>query len=36
VVGRVLRGRLLLDLRTVPEDQDDALAAAVLAVSACS
>ena len=36
VVGRVLRGRLLLDLRTVPPDQDDTLAAAVLAVSACS
>jgi L-seryl-tRNA(Ser) seleniumtransferase len=36
VVGRVLRGRLLLDLRTVPPDQDDVLAAAVLAVSACS
>jgi L-seryl-tRNA(Ser) seleniumtransferase len=36
VVGRVLRGRLLLDLRTVPPAQDDALAAAVLAVSACS
>jgi L-seryl-tRNA(Ser) seleniumtransferase len=36
VVGRVLRGRLLLDLRTVPPDQDDTLAAAVLAVSPCS
>ncbi len=36
VVGRVLRGRLLLDLRTVPPDHDDALAAAVLAVTACS
>jgi L-seryl-tRNA(Ser) seleniumtransferase len=36
VVGRVLRGRLLLDLRTVPPEQDDALAAAVLAVPPCS
>jgi L-seryl-tRNA(Ser) seleniumtransferase len=36
VVGRVLRGRLLLDLRTVTPDQDDTLAAALLAVSACS
>ncbi|HEU5160512.1 MAG TPA: L-seryl-tRNA(Sec) selenium transferase [Streptosporangiaceae bacterium] len=33
VVGRVLRGRLLLDLRTVPPDQDDTLAAAVLTCS---
>jgi L-seryl-tRNA(Ser) seleniumtransferase len=33
VVGRVARGRLLLDLRTVPADHDDALAAAVLACS---
>ncbi|HEY7487646.1 MAG TPA: L-seryl-tRNA(Sec) selenium transferase [Streptosporangiaceae bacterium] len=31
VVGRVVRGRLLLDLRSVPPDQDEALAAAVLA-----
>jgi L-seryl-tRNA(Ser) seleniumtransferase len=31
VVGRVVRGRLLLDLRSVDPDQDDALAAAVLA-----
>jgi L-seryl-tRNA(Ser) seleniumtransferase len=33
VVGRVAHGRLLLDLRTVPADQDDVLAAAVLACS---
>jgi L-seryl-tRNA(Ser) seleniumtransferase len=31
VVGRVVRGRLLLDLRSVDPGQDDALAAAVLA-----
>lgn len=31
VVGRVTGGRLLLDLRSVPADQDDELAAAVLA-----
>jgi L-seryl-tRNA(Ser) seleniumtransferase len=31
VVGRVARGRLLLDQRTVSPDLDDALAAAVLA-----
>jgi L-seryl-tRNA(Ser) seleniumtransferase len=33
VVGRTVRGRLLLDLRTVPPDRDDALVAAVLACS---
>jgi L-seryl-tRNA(Ser) seleniumtransferase len=33
VVGRVVRGRLLLNLRTVPPEHDDALAAAVLACS---
>ena len=33
VVGRVERGRLLLDLRCVPADQDAALAAAVRAVA---
>ncbi len=34
VVGRVERGRLLLDLRCVPPDADDVLAAAVLDVAA--
>jgi L-seryl-tRNA(Ser) seleniumtransferase len=34
VVGRVERGRLLLDLRCVPAELDDALARAVLAVAA--
>jgi L-seryl-tRNA(Ser) seleniumtransferase len=33
VVGRVERGRLLLDLRCVPADRDDAVVAAVLAVA---
>jgi L-seryl-tRNA(Ser) seleniumtransferase len=33
VVGRVERGRLLLDLRCVPPDRDDAVVAAVLAVA---
>ncbi|MDQ1655201.1 MAG: L-seryl-tRNA(Ser) seleniumtransferase [Cryptosporangiaceae bacterium] len=32
VVGRIERGRLLLDLRCVPPDLDDALAAAVIRV----
>jgi L-seryl-tRNA(Ser) seleniumtransferase len=32
VLGRVVRGRLLLDLRCVPADADDALRAAVLRV----
>ncbi|MBF8194583.1 L-seryl-tRNA(Sec) selenium transferase, partial [Nonomuraea sp. K274] len=31
VVGRVAEGRLLLDLRSVPPDQDDELVRAVLA-----
>lgn len=34
VVGRVERGRLLLDLRCVPPDRDDTVRAAVLAVAA--
>jgi len=34
VVGRVERGRLLLDLRSVGPDEDEALAAAVAAVAA--
>ena len=34
VVGRIADGRLLLDLRSVPEDADDALATAVLAALA--
>jgi L-seryl-tRNA(Ser) seleniumtransferase len=34
VVGRVERGRLLLDLRCVPPDRDDAMRAAVVAVAA--
>ncbi|MFC5946273.1 L-seryl-tRNA(Sec) selenium transferase, partial [Micromonospora harpali] len=34
VLGRVARGRLLLDLRCVPAAADDALRAAVLAVPA--
>ncbi len=34
VIGRIADGRLLLDLRSVPEDADDALAAAVLAALA--
>jgi L-seryl-tRNA(Ser) seleniumtransferase len=33
VVGRVERGRLLLDLRCVPGDRDDAVVAAVIAVA---
>jgi L-seryl-tRNA(Ser) seleniumtransferase len=33
VVGRVEKGRLLLDLRCVPADQDPAVVAAVLAVA---
>jgi L-seryl-tRNA(Ser) seleniumtransferase len=33
VVGRVERGRLLLDLRCVPADRDQAVVAAVLAVA---
>ncbi|MFI5489553.1 L-seryl-tRNA(Sec) selenium transferase [Micromonospora echinaurantiaca] len=33
VLGRVVRGRLLLDLRCVPADADDAVRAAVLRVS---
>jgi len=32
VVGRVERGRLLLDLRCVPADRDDDLVAAVVAI----
>jgi L-seryl-tRNA(Ser) seleniumtransferase len=32
VVGRVERGRCLLDLRCVPSEADEAVAAAVLAV----
>jgi L-seryl-tRNA(Ser) seleniumtransferase len=31
VLGRLDRGRCLLDLRALPPDADDALAAAVLA-----
>ena len=34
VIGRIADGRLLLDLRSVPADADDALAAAVLAALA--
>jgi L-seryl-tRNA(Ser) seleniumtransferase len=30
VIGRIVQGRFLLDLRSVPKDQDDALAAAVM------
>jgi L-seryl-tRNA(Ser) seleniumtransferase len=33
VLGRLHRGRLLLDLRAIPADRDDDLLAAVLAVS---
>ncbi|GAB1691933.1 L-seryl-tRNA(Sec) selenium transferase [Krasilnikovia sp. M28-CT-15] len=33
VVGRIVRGRLLLDLRCVPADADPALVAAILAVA---
>jgi L-seryl-tRNA(Ser) seleniumtransferase len=33
IVGRMEGGRLLLDLRTVPEDRDDTIARAVLEVS---
>ena len=36
VVGRVHRGRLLLDLRSVPRERDDDLAAAVLAALAAA
>jgi L-seryl-tRNA(Ser) seleniumtransferase len=35
VVGRVERGRLLLDLRCVPADADDAVVAAVRAAAGC-
>ena len=34
VIGRIADGRLLLDLRSVPAEADDALAAAVVAALA--
>jgi L-seryl-tRNA(Ser) seleniumtransferase len=34
-VGRIERDRLLLDLRCVPADADDAVVAAVRAASGC-
>jgi L-seryl-tRNA(Ser) seleniumtransferase len=33
VVGRLEQGRLLLDLRSVPEDHDECLAEAILAAA---